>query len=453
MPSRAALPTAVLLTSLLAACSGGAAPGGATTAGGGSVGAGAGSSAGSSATAPPTVTAPGVTAPTTGTSSAAGGATPSDTTAATTTPGSTATPSPSTSTEPAAASCAARVVKGLSASEKAGQLLMVGLDAGAGRRSLDSLVTTRHLGGVILLGGWDGGADDVRETTAHLESLASEDDTAGLGLLLAADQEGGQVQQLKGSGFSRMPSARQQGRLSPSALTAAATTWGRELKQAGITVNLAPVADTVPTSIGRANAPIGRFDRQYSSDPDRVATMSTAFAAGMRAGGVAATAKHFPGLGRITGNTDVTARGITDSVTTTTDPFLGPFRANVADDVELVMVGSAIYPKIDPGTNAVFSRAVVTDLLRGRLGYDGVVITDDVGAARAVASVPVAERAQRFVEAGGDIVLTARPSDIPTMSRALTARMADDPAFATLVDTAVTRVVDLKVRMDLATCP
>ena len=344
-------------------------------------------------------------------------------------------------------------MQGLSASERAGQLLMVGLDAGARRTSLDTLVASRHLGGVILLGGWSDGASVVRATTGHLESLATDENTAGLGLLLAADQEGGQVQQLKGDGFSRMPSARQQGRLSPSALTAAATTWGRELKAAGINVNLAPVADTVPTSIGPANAPIGRFDRQYSSDPTRVATMSTAFAAGIRAGGVAATAKHFPGLGRITGNTDVTAQGITDTVATTSDPFLAPFRANVADRVELVMVGSAIYPKIDAGTNAMFSSAVVTDLLRGRLGYGGVVITDDVGAARAVAGVPVAERGTRFVLAGGDIVLTARPGDVPTMHRALTGRMAADPAFAALVEKSVTRVVDLKLRLGLATCP
>ncbi|MCU1538846.1 MAG: glycoside hydrolase family 3 domain protein [Humibacillus sp.] len=330
---------------------------------------------------------------------------------------------------------------------------MVGLDAGARRTSLDALVAARHLGGVILLGGWGDGAADVRRTTAHLESLAGPDSTAGLGLLLAADQEGGQVQQLKGAGFSRMPSALRQGRLSPSALTAAATGWGRELKSAGINVNLAPVADTVPTSIGSANAPIGRFDRQFGSDPARVATMSSAFAAGMRAAGVAATAKHFPGLGRITGNTDVTARGITDSVATTSDPFLEPFRSNVADGVELVMVGSAIYPKIDPGTNAMFSRAVVTDLLRDRLGFGGVVITDDVGAAKAVAGVPVAERATRFVEAGGDIVLTARPGDVPTISRALTSRMTNDPDFARLVHAAATRVVDLKLRMNLATCP
>lgn len=329
---------------------------------------------------------------------------------------------------------------------------MVGLDTASSRTSLDALVAKRHLGGVILLGGWFDGAAGVRSTTSHLAGLASPASTGGLGLLLAADQEGGAVQQLRGAGFTRMPSARSQNSLSTSALTAAATTWARQLEAAGINVNLAPVADTVPTSIGTANAPIGAFGRQFSSDPDDNAEKVGAFIAGMRAGGVASTVKHFPGIGRIRGNTDVTANGITDTVTTANDPYLKPFAAGIRDGADLVMVGSAIYSRIDPGTNATFSAPIITDLLRGRLGYDGVVITDDVGAARALAAVPVGQRATRFVEAGGDIVLSATPSSIPVMAQALTDAMQADPAFAAKVEAATTRVVALKVKLGLATC-
>src|SRR6478735_8411240 len=369
------------------------------------------------------------------------------------TPSTTTTPAATTSTPSTPSSCAPRIVAGMDDDERAGQLLMVGLDNGASRTSLDALVARRHLGGVILLGGWDGGTERVRATTRHLAGLASEEDTAGLGLLVAADQEGGAVQQLRGDGFSRMPSARVQDQGSASALTADATRWADQLRTAGINVNLAPVADTVPTSIGRANGPIGQYDRQFSSDPERVSRMAGAFLAGMRAGGVAATVKHFPGIGRITGNTDVTASGITDRTTTVDDPHLEPFRTGVQDGVELVMVGSAIYSRIDPGTNAVFSRAVVTDLLRDRLSYDGVVITDDVGAAKAVAAVPVGERATRFIEAGGDITLTARTNTVPAMHDAITSKMKQSPVFAKQVQTAATRVVDLKLRMGLAHCP
>jgi beta-N-acetylhexosaminidase len=330
---------------------------------------------------------------------------------------------------------------------------MVGLDDSASRTSLDRLVARRHLGGVILLGGWGEGTAAVRATTRHLEGLASPTATGGLGLMIAADQEGGAVQQLKGDGFSTIPSARVQGRGTAPDLTADATRWGRQLAAAGINVNLAPVADTVPASLGTANAPIGRYGRQFSSDPERVATMVPAFIAGMHAGGVATTVKHFPGIGRIVGNTDVTARGITDTRTTADDPYLDPFEAGIKAGVDLVMVGSAIYTKLDPGTNAAFSKPIVTDLLRGRLGWKGVVITDDVGAAMAVSAVPVGSRATRFLDAGGDIVLSAPPWTIPLMHDALTARMAADPAFAAKVKAAATRVVDLKIRMHLATCP
>lgn len=329
---------------------------------------------------------------------------------------------------------------------------MVGLDANAGRTSLDRLVAGRHLGGVILLGGWYDGAASVRTTTRHLAALAGRA-TGDLGLLLAADQEGGAVQQLRGRGFTRFPSAREQGATSARQVTATATTMAKQLKAAGINVNLAPVADTVPADVGRSNAPIGRWGREYASDPKVVGTMVTAFVKGMAAGGVASTIKHFPGLGRITGNTDLTSKGITDRTATVTDPHLAPFVTGIAAGADLVMVGSAIYSRLDPGTHAIFSKAIVTDLLRERLGYDGVVITDDVGAAKAVAAVPVAERATRFIAAGGDIVLTARPSTVAPMHEAITARMGSDAAFAEQVEAAVTRVVELKVGMGLARCP
>lgn len=361
------------------------------------------------------------------------------------------TSSATTSRPRGPAACAASIVAGLTPSERAGQLIVVGLKVTAASTSLDGLVRGRHLGGVILLKGWYSGVASVRDTTNHLAGLAG-DATGGLGLFVAADQEGGNVQQLRGSGFTRIPTARVQDELSPSQLASRASGWAREMKAAGVNVNLAPVADTVPEELGTANQPIGQWDRQFSSDPVDVARMVAGFVRGMHAGGVAATVKHFPGLGRITGNTDLTATGITDTVTRVDDPYLQPFARGIAEGADFVMVGSAIYSRIDPGVNAVFSSRIVRDLLRGRLGYSGVVITDDVGDAKSVAAVPVGQRATRFVDAGGDVVLTARPSTVGPMHDALTSRMARDPAFAAKVQAAVTRVVTLKVRLGLARC-
>jgi beta-N-acetylhexosaminidase len=330
--------------------------------------------------------------------------------------------------------------------------MWVGLDAAAGRTSLDAMLDTQHIGGVVLLGGWSD-PTDATSTTAHLQSLVSEQSTSGLGLFISADQEGGAVQQMRGSGFTRIPSALTQGSMPSAQLTAAAKTWARQLARVGVNVNLAPVADTVPAALGTGNDPIGRWGRQFSSDPDVNAAHVAAVVTGMHQGGIAATVKHFPGLGRVRANTDFSATGITDSVTTTKDPYLAPFASGIRAGADFVMVSSAYYSRIDAANQALFSRAVVTTLLRTAMAYDGVVVTDDVGNARAVSGVPTGQRATRFLGAGGDIVLTGSPSSVPTMTREVIAKSAADPTFKAMVDAAVTRVVELKVRRGLARCP
>jgi len=360
---------------------------------------------------------------------------------------STASPSP---TQDAAAACVSSTVESMTPAQRLGQLFMVGFDTNAPLGSLDDLVGGSHVGNVIYLGGWEG-ADKVTRTSEHLQGLVSGRSTGDVGLLIAADQEGGEVHQLRGEGFTRPPSAKEQATMSSAALTRAATGWARELKAAGVNVNLAPVTDTVPTSIGRANEPIGRYGRQYGSDPETVERASAAFLEGMLAGGIEGTVKHFPGLGRIRNNTDFSSTGITDDVTDANDPFLQPFAAGVKAGAGLVMVGSARYSKLDPKVPAMFSAPIVTDLLRGDLGYDGVVITDDVNA-QAVRSTPAPQRAVRFIDAGGDIVLTGNAAVAPAMIAAVKAKAADDTAFAAKVDTSVHRVVTLKERMGLLPC-
>jgi beta-N-acetylhexosaminidase len=166
--------------------------------------------------------------------------------------------------------------------------------------------------------------------------------------------------------------------------------------------------------------------------------------------GVVATVKHFPGLGRVQVNTD-TDRGAVDPTTTRDDPFLGPFAAAVDAGAGAVMVSSATYPQLDPDAPALFSPAVL-DLLRGQLGFDGVVISDDVGTAEALSLVPVVERAVRSVAAGVDVVLTVRPADAAPMAQALTERATADPAFAARVREAAGRVLTLKERFGLLRC-
>ncbi len=363
-----------------------------------------------------------------------------------------ASAAPSASETPTSSplSCAETVFGQLTPEQRIGQLLMVGFDTNAPLASLDDEISGGHVGNVIYLGGWDG-AEKVRRTSEHLQGLASAEATGGIGLMISADQEGGIVHQLRGTGFTQPPTALEQAAMSPAELTTAATAWAKELKAAGVNVNLAPVTDTVPKAIGTSNEPIGKWGRQYGADPAVVSRAAVAFLAGMRAGGVEGTVKHFPGLGRIQRNTDFNTTGITDSVATTKDPHLAPFSAGIDAGAGLVMVSSARYPKLDATNAAMFSPAIIDGLLRTQLGFDGVVITDDLNAAAAKV-LPVAERAVMYVGAGGDILLTGAPDAAAAMAKALAAEAAVSPDFAEKLDASVLRVLTLKERMDLLPC-
>ncbi|MGG5259445.1 glycoside hydrolase family 3 N-terminal domain-containing protein [Phycicoccus avicenniae] len=361
-----------------------------------------------------------------------------------------ATPTTASPTPTPTPTCVETTLESLDEDQRLGQLLMVGFDTNADLSSLDEEIGQDHVGNVIYLGGWEG-ADKVERTSKHLQGLVSEKATGDVGLMVAADQEGGEVHQLRGEGFTRPPTARDQAQMSSAQLTKAATGWAKELRAVGVNVNLAPVTDTVPESLGRGNEPIGKYGRQYGSDPKTVEKASAAFIEGMLDGGVEATVKHFPGIGRIRNNTDFNASGITDATTSADDPYLEPFAAGVEAGAGLVMTSSAKYTKLDPGVPAMFSEKIVTGLLREKLGFDGVVITDDVNA-ESVRATPPGERAVKVLAAGGDIVLTGDASTAPAMLKALKAQATADDDFAATLDASVERVLTLKDRMGLLPC-
>jgi beta-N-acetylhexosaminidase len=182
-----------------------------------------------------------------------------------------------------------------------------------------------------------------------------------------------------------------------------------------------------------------------------VAAHGVAFLRGLRQAGVAATAKHFPGLGRVTGNTDLTA-GVVDPVTAPGDPYLGSFQAAIDAGVPFVMVSLASYPRIDPRHLAVFSSRTMRTLLRTRMHFGGVIISDDMGAAAAVASLSPAARAVSFLSAGGDMILSESLPAAAAMDAAVVAKMKRDPAFRSDVDSAVMRVLAAKQAYGLLPC-
>ena len=327
------------------------------------------------------------------------------------TPAETPTPTPTPTSTP---SCVDQKLQTLTLREQSAQLIMTGISASGMTSAQRSIVQKEKPGSVFLLGN-SGSLSHTRTAMAAANTAAT---VKGVRPLIAADQEGGQIQRLNGSGFDRIPAATVQGSWSTDKLTARAQQWGGQLKQAGVNVDLAPVADVVPTSLKSQNAPIGSLNREYGNTPEEVGPPVQAFVRGMQKADVMTTVKHFPGLGRVRGNTDFSS-GVVDNVTVRGDADLQPYADGIKAGAAMVMISTVTYTKIDPKNRAVFSPTVIQGMVRGDLGWNGVVITDDVGAAAEVASVPVGQRATRFVAAGGDVVINAKAGLTATMVNAL----------------------------------
>jgi beta-N-acetylhexosaminidase len=353
------------------------------------------------------------------------------------------TPRPSPTAQ---ASCAQQVLTGMSLNQRIGELFSLGLaNDHLGTAEL-SAIRNQHIGSVWFTATTSIGVAGIRAVTNAVQAQATSAATGGVRLFIAANQEGGQIQALRGAGFATIPSAVVQGGRSISTLTAAARVWGQELRSAGVNLDFAPVADVVPPGTDATNQPIGVLMREYGHDPTTAGSHAAAFIAGMARAGVDTTAKHFPGLGRVTNNTDFSA-GVVDTVTTANDPYLGSFKATISAGVPFVMVALATYTRIDPAHLAAFSPTVI-GLLRKQLGFRGVVVSDSLTAA-AVSAMPAGQRAIDFLLAGGDLVVVRSAPAMVAMVAAVQARAATDSSFAHLVNEAALLMLKAKAAAGL----
>jgi beta-N-acetylhexosaminidase len=275
--------------------------------------------------------------------------------------------------------------------------------------SLLDLIRHGEAAGVIFFGGNIAG-------TAHIAGVISQLDQANaspdnplrtLPLLLMTDQEGGLVRRLP-----RAPllSEKQIGASADPRVeaTSAGTGAGHTLADVGMNVNLAPVLD-----VFRAPGDFDdQFGRSYSSNPGTVSALGADFIAAQQATGVAATAKHFPGLGAATSAQNTDEQPVTLNVRRddlrAIDEY--PYQAAIAARVKLVMVSWAVYPALDPRWPAGLSPAIVGGELRQRLGYTGVTITDALGAGALQAFGTTGQRATLAASAGMDLILCAAQS-------------------------------------------
>jgi beta-N-acetylhexosaminidase len=334
--------------------------------------------------------------------------------------------------------------------QRIGQLFELGLASDRLGATEINMIRIDHIGSVWFVDRSYAGVAGIRGVTSAVQGQVSSASTGNVRFFIAANQEGGLIQAMQGPGFSSIPTAVVQGSWAPAVLQSRAATWGQELRTAGINLNFAPVMDVVPPGTDAQNQPIGALQREYGHDPATAGSHGAAFLRGMRQSQVAVSLKHFPGLGRVAGNTDFTTA--TDTTTTASDPYLASFSQGIAANADFVMVALAKYPRIDPNHLAAFSPIVMTQMLRGSMGFHGVIISDDLGDTAAVASIPPATRAIDFIAAGGDMIISKTSAPADAMVQAIRSRAASDPSFRQRVDDSALRVLRAKQAFGLLPC-
>jgi len=225
--------------------------------------------------------------------------------------------------------------------------------------------------------------------------------------LIAIDQEGGSVTRL-GPPFTQFPDARllADGESAETALRDYATTCGRELRAVGINMNLAPVLDVCPAGAGRFME-----HRSLGGDPARVAALGRLVVETLQAQGVAACGKHFPGLGAAVLDPHLQLPTVERSRQELDVVDLVPFRAAIAAGVAAVMTSHTIYTGLDATTPATLCAEILGGLLRRTLGYDGLVITDDLEMGAIENDATVAGAALQSFMAGADLLLICHDHD------------------------------------------
>nr|WP_205862778.1 glycoside hydrolase family 3 N-terminal domain-containing protein [Planosporangium thailandense] len=375
-----------------------------------------------------------------------------------------ASSSPSQPSDPAAR--AAALVARFSDADLVGQVLMpfaYGADAGkvsaeavaanrkyAGVDTPAAMVQKYRLGGLILMN--QAAADptastnkttnivsaaQVRTLTDGLQAVATKL-PGSAPMLIGTDQEYGVVNRLR-DGITQLPSASAFGAAGDPALTRQAwTAAGADLRAIGINVDLAPDADV----IGQGDGVIG--SRSYGSDPKAVSDQVAAAVQGLRDAGVAATLKHFPGHGHTSGDSHTELPVLNQSADALATGDLPPFTAGIGAGADLVMSGHLDVRAIDPGVPASFSSKALIDLLRGRLGFKGVVVSDALNMAPAEKYAP-GEAAVRALVAGNDLLLM--PPDLAAAQAGLLDGLHSGQLPRQRLVEAATRVLTLRLTL------
>jgi len=292
----------------------------------------------------------------------------------------------------------------------------------------------------------------VLRLTQDLQDLAMS--ANGVPLLIGTDQEGGLVQRANYyAGFTPMPPAQLVGSARDPALAEQyGQMVGEELSAVGISVDFAPVLDV---NDNPANPVIGALGRSFGTTPQLIDESALPFITGLHAAGVMATGKHFPGLGSTTTDSHKALPFVDKDRAALDAVDIAPFRAAIETDIDMIMPAHVVYRALDPSElPATLSAPILTGLLRGELGFTGVIVTDDLGMEGIMQVAPPEESGVRAILAGADMLTCVRmptagacqPEMIEQLHEGLMTAATDGRLPMARIDDSVRRILDLKSR-------
>ncbi len=332
----------------------------------------------------------------------------------------------------------------MSLQDKLGQLFMVGFDGTTPSREVSHLVSTTRVGGVILFRRNIDDPPQVWALTRALQRLAPK-----APLFIAVDQEGGRVSRLPPP-FTQFPPAAVLGKRNSFDLTyGVGEAMGREMAAVGINMDMAPVLDV---NTNASNPVIG--DRAFGDSPIVVEEHGLAMIVGLQDRRVIACAKHFPGHGGTSADSHLELPEVTVSLRQLERIHLRPFEHAIANRLAAVMTAHVRYPALDPAAPATLSKKTLTGLLRRAMGFEGLVITDDLEM-KAISTRydPVAAALKAF-HAGADILLFCRDTEAPRQAiEALSQAVRRGRLSETRIDQSLERILRVKERFLLGLKP
>jgi beta-N-acetylhexosaminidase len=331
----------------------------------------------------------------------------------------------------------------MSLEEQVGQMILAGVEGTSINAATKAILAKQHVGGIIL---YKNNVSSLVGSVKFINDLKKANAGNPAPLFVSVDQEGGKVSRLP-SEFVAMPDAAKVGRTGDAQLAKdEGALIARELKLMGFNVDFAPVLDV---NSNPNNPVIGT--RSYGTTAKLVTKMGLAAMEGLRGGGVVAVVKHFPGHG----DTSVDSHLELPLVNKTTKQLQAmewiPFKAAIDANTDAVMIAHIMFPKIDPDAPASISKIIIGDQLRGTLGYNGVVITDDMTMGAIANNYGIAEAALRSVEAGSDIILVAHGYDTAkAVYDKLLSSVKSGKLTEARIEESVVRILKLKMKYKLS---